>query len=301
MRATLGAMALGLVACGGGQAGPALSYGENARREYENGLHAYEGHDCITATPIFQRVRREYPYSRYAALAELRSADCELDQQHYTEAVRIYRGFIRARPTHPELDYAQYRVADSYYRQIPQDFLLSPPREERDQASTRTALRNIQRFLRENPDSERIDEVRRMERDVLALLARHELYVAGFYLQRDKPHASIARLETLLAEYAGSGLEPEALLLMGRTYLHMREPGRARRSFDDLVARFAETGFAEQGRRYLVEMGDDGRDASDDDAPAPVRGTIDLSAEPEPELPPETREPEPARPPPPSM
>jgi outer membrane protein assembly factor BamD len=259
-----------LGACGGAQQGPALSYGESARRDYERALGAFQDNDCLTATPLFQHVRREYPYSRYAALAELRSADCELEQQHHSEAIRQYRSFIRARPTHPDLDYAQYRVAVAYFRQIPQDFFLSPPREERDQSPTRSALRIIERFVREYEDSEHIEDARRMQRDVLALLARHELYVAEFYLYRDRPLATVSRIEGMLEEYRGSGLEPLALVLLGRTRLHMGERADARVAFEDVVSHYPESGFATQARRFLERL--DAGDQTIDEGEPPTEG-----------------------------
>ncbi|AKF09170.1 outer membrane protein assembly factor BamD [Sandaracinus amylolyticus] len=249
------ALVLALAACGGSQQGAALSYGESARRDYERALAAVEDNDCLTAAPLLQNVRREYPYSRYAALAELRLADCELSQQHYTEAIRAYRSFIRQRPTHAEIDTANYSIARAYFQQIPTDFFLSPPPEERDQAATRSALRVVRRFLADYPESEHVEDARRIERQVLDLLARHELYVASYYLNRDQPHATISRIQTLLSEYDGSGVVPEALLLMGRTYLHMREQRDARLAFGELVDRFPRSGYAVQARNYLRTMG----------------------------------------------
>ena len=244
-----------LGACGGAQTQATLSYGESARRDFERAQAAVDDHDCLTAAPLLQHVRREYPYSRYAALAELRSADCELEQQHYTEAIRGYRAFIRQRPTHPEVDSANFAIAQAYFRQIPQDFFLSPPPEERDQASTRSALRVVRRFVTDHPESEHVEEARRIERQVLALLARHELYVANYYLRADHGVATIARIQTLLEDYEGSGVEPEALLLMGQTYLHMRQPAEAGLAFQELIERFGDSGYAAQGRSYLVSMG----------------------------------------------
>ncbi len=244
-----------LGACGGAQSQPTLSYGESARRDFERAQAAVDDHDCLTAAPLLQHVRREYPYSRYAALAELRSADCELEQQHYTEAIRGYRAFIRQRPTHPEVDSANFAIAQAYFRQIPQDFFLSPPPEERDQASTRSALRVVRRFVTDHPESEHVEEARRIERQVLALLARHELYVANYYLRADHGVATIARIQTLLEDYEGSGVEPEALLLMGQTYLHMRQPAEAGLAFQELIERFGDSGYAAQGRSYLASMG----------------------------------------------
>ena len=241
--------------CGAAQATGPLTYGESARRDYERALRAFTDHDCLTAEPLFNNIVREYSYSRYAALAELRAADCELQQNHYSEAIRRYRAFIRARPTHAESDYANFQIASAYFRQIPQDFFLSPPREERDQAPTRSALRILQRFLRDFPESDHIEEAQRMQTQILQLLGRHELYVADFYLMRDRPRATITRLERLLEDYEGSGLEPQALLLMGRTYLHMSEESHARRAFEELSERYPESGIAVQARAYLAMLG----------------------------------------------
>ena len=242
------------VGCGAAPTAATLSYGESARRDYERAYAAFRDNDCLTAVPLFQHTRREYPYSRYAALSELRSADCELEQMHYAESIRQYRAFIRARPTHPDIDYAHFRVAVAYFRQIPQDFFLSPPREERDQGPTRSALRIFIRFAREYPESEHLAEAARMQREVMALLARHELYVADYYLGRDRPRASIARLHTLLDDYEGSGVEPQALVLLGRTYLRLEQRSEARLAFADVVQRYPESGYAVQARDFISRI-----------------------------------------------
>jgi outer membrane protein assembly factor BamD len=266
--------------CGGSQP-TELSYGESARRDYDRAMEAYADGDCLTAQPLFQHVVREYSYSRYASLAELRVADCELAQNHYTEAIRRYRSFVRARPTHVHVDYANFQIAVCYFRQIPTDIFLTPPPEERDQSPTRSALRVVRRFLRDYTSSVHVEEARRIERECLRLLARHELYVAGFYLQRDRPLAAVGRLEYVLHEYPGSGLDPDALLLLGRTYLHMRQRDEARQTFDDLLERFPDSAVVEQARRYLSEMdADPGMGQPLDAFGRPIGG----APEPEPEV-----------------
>jgi outer membrane protein assembly factor BamD len=266
------ALALGpaVSGCGAAAATGTLTYGESARRDYDRALRAFNDHDCLTAEPLFNNIVREYSYSRYAALAELRAADCEIQQAHYTEGIRRYRAFIRARPTHAEIDYANFQIATAYYRQIPSDFFLSPPREERDQAPTRSALRILQRFLRDYPQSEHVHDAQVMQTAILELLGRHELYVADFYLNRDHPRATIGRLERLLEDYEGSGLEPQALLLMGRTYLHMSERSHARRAFQELTEAYPDSGVAVQARAYLAMMG-----PTDLDTGEPTDGSSD--------------------------
>jgi outer membrane protein assembly factor BamD len=96
-----------------------------------------------------------------------------------------------------------------------------------------------------------------MVAECLRLLARHELYVADFYMNRDQYRAAIIRLRRLLSDFDGSGMEPEALILLGRTYLRMEEIRDARDTFNELLERFPDSGYAEQARSYLHEMGEE--------------------------------------------
>ena len=241
--------------CGETQSPRTLSYGDSARRAYEGAFEAYEDDDCLTAEPIFQRVRREYPFSRYAALAELRLADCQLSQNHHIEAIRRYRSFVRHRPSHSEVPYANFKAAEAYFLQIPSDFFLSAPVHQRDQTPTRSALRQLRRFVLDYPDSEHVEAAQRMIRRSLQILAMHELYAAQFYLGEDHPRAAVGRLRRLLTVYHGSGLEAQALLLLGQTYLHARELAQARRAFRELVERYPRSGWATQARSYLGRFG----------------------------------------------
>jgi outer membrane protein assembly factor BamD len=243
------------MACGAGASRSNLSYGDNARRAYEEALADFRNDNCLDAEPSFRAVRRRYPYSRFAALAELRVADCLFMQGKYSEAIQAYRQFGRHRPSHRQVPYARFRLAESYVEQIPEDWFLSPPPHELDQGPTREALSQIRRFLVDFPDDVHVPRARSMARHALSVLARHELYVAEFYLDRNHPRAAVRRLETLLRAFEGSGVEPEALLLLGRTYVEMRERERARETLESLVERFPRSTYAVEARIQLRELG----------------------------------------------
>ncbi|MEM1413952.1 MAG: outer membrane protein assembly factor BamD [Myxococcota bacterium] len=254
-------LALGLAGCagtgsasGGAEEPSSLAYGRDAQELYENALLAFRRDRCIDAEPAFGKIRREYPYSRFAALAELRIADCKYKAESFAEAISAYRNFVRFRPSHAQIPYARFRIADSHFRQIPSEWLLSPPVYERDQRDTQEALRQLRRFLLDFPNDERGAEVREMIDGCLRILAEHELYVARFYLARDHYPATVLRLRTLLTAYEGSGVEPDALLLLGRTYLRMDESGEAQAAFQELVDRFPESDQAGDARRELRRL-----------------------------------------------
>lgn len=261
MRHALPLLLLALACAGNGAAaaGPeeprAISYGRDAQELYETALLAMRRNRCVDAEPVFSKIRRDYPYSRFAALAELRIADCKAKAQSWAEAIAAYRNFVRFRPSHAQVPYARFRIAASHYEQIPGEWLLSPPVYERDQRETQEALRQLRRFLLDYPRDERVGEVREMIAGCLRILAEHELYVARFYLSRDAYPATVLRLRTLLTAYEGSGVEPQALLMLGRTYLRMDEGDEARRAFEELVERFPESDSAGAAQRELRRLG----------------------------------------------
>lgn len=264
LRPLLALVAIGmLTACTGGSTstssqvtleGEESSGGDSAdeaRVAYDEALAEFRDGDCLEAEPLFTTVRGQFRFSRFAALAELRIADCKFETKAYAEAIAGYREFVRFRPSHVEVVYARYRIAESYYAQIPSDWFLVPPSWERDQGATRDALSQLRRFILDFPEDARVPEARRMEQRCLALMAEHELYVAEFYRTRRAYRATIARIQTLLATYHGSGVEPRALLLLGRTFLDTEEPERARQAFEELVAGYPESEQAADARSEL--------------------------------------------------
>jgi outer membrane protein assembly factor BamD len=231
------------------------SYAEDARLEYEHAMVSFDKQDCITAEPLFKKIRANYPYTRYAALAELREADCLAMQDKHAEAIEIYQRFAKVHASHEDVPYARYKAAESQVKQIPSDWFLAPPAYERDLRAARDALKDLRRFLLDFPEYEHAGEAAKMEKHVLQLLAKHELFVAEFYLKREQPGAAVIRLQNMLATYEGSGLEPQAMLLMGRTQLMLKDRTSAHSTFRELIARYPKSGSAVQAERFLAETG----------------------------------------------
>lgn len=136
LRLTFCLLLIALTACsstgGAGSKDVAQVYAA-ALKDLKDGLYP-------EATTGFSEVKTKFPYSRYAALADLRLADTHFEQGKYIEAVDAYRSFLKYHPTHPEAVYAMLQIAESYYQQIPTDWWFLPPGAEKDQANTRLAI-----------------------------------------------------------------------------------------------------------------------------------------------------------------
>jgi outer membrane protein assembly factor BamD len=232
----------------------ALEYAENAQRDYEQAVRALESDNWEGATEMFNEVRRKYSYSRYARLSELRLADADLAQDKYAEAVTGYKAFAHDYPNDPEVPYARYHVAKAQYDSVSQSVLM-PPLEERDLAAVNDALATIRDFLADYPGSKYDADLRYMNAVVVGLLARHELYVARFYLGKENFLAAIARCQHALGAFGRTGLEAEALVLLGEILMKKKEPAKARVALERVLAEYPASPFVEPAARLLAVLG----------------------------------------------
>ncbi len=229
-----------------------LTYTEDATAAYNEALAAFKARNWEDARALFLEVKKLFAYSRYARLAELRLADIDFEQSKFSDAVAAYRDFVQNHRSDRDVEYARYRIAKSLFNDIEDSFIL-PPAEERDQATTMSAYQELRNFLSDNPQSRYIVDVKYMHDVVLQRLARHELFVARYYLKTDDFDATVARIDYALAKYPGSGLDSEALVLKGETLLKMKRVADARAVFEKVVAEYA-TPFAESAKRYLQSL-----------------------------------------------
>lgn len=250
-------LALGPLACGGTASEPrtggSFQYAEDAKRAYDEAMAAFEDKNWELAKELFREVRRKYSYSRYARLAELRMADADWEADKLAEAIAGYRTFVRTHRTDAEVPYARYRIVKGLFNQV-SDTLLLPPAEERDQATTREAYRELRSFLQDYPAGKFAPEAEHMLKVVTGRLVRHELYVARYYLKRDNFEATVARVQYALRTYDASGLEPEAIVLLGETYLKMHKKAEAKEAFEQILAKYPESPFATPARNFLDEL-----------------------------------------------
>lgn len=231
--------------------GDVQDYRSRVERAYQKAEQSMERGDYVDAVARYNAIRTRYPYSQYATLAELRLGDANYEQDKFATAIAQYRNFIKLHPNHEKVPYASYRVAESFYGQMPGEWFHLPPAYERELASAKDAEREFDFFLKKYPQSEFDADARKKLALVKRRLADHEMYVAQFYLKRGNPRAAAMRLTYLLDKYSGVGLDAQALFLLGRSYLELGDTGKARTALDDLIKYFPDTGLAREAQSYL--------------------------------------------------
>lgn len=257
-----GALASGLlqIACSGTTASfsftQTVTYQKTPKANYLLGMSELKDENFEEAGQYFTYVKNKFPFSVYATLSELRLADAYFGEEKYADAIDAYRQFQKFHPTHAEVvdGYVSYRICHAYVKQIPSDWFLVPPSHEKDQSATKDALRELQSFMQVFTKSPHLAEAKKLHRECIRFIADHELYVARFYLDREKPQATIFRLEGLLKQYPDAGLDPEVMLLLGKTYLSMKQHDKARQTFTRLASQYPDDPHGAKAKLYLDYM-----------------------------------------------
>lgn len=210
----------------------------NAERAYKQGLQERGSSNYIEATRYFEWVRNNFPYSQYAALAELALADMAFDRDDFAEAAVKYQDFVKSHPSHQKADYAAFRVGLAHYRDKPSDWFVLPPSHEKDQTPIREALDGLQKFTLSYPKSELVPEARRLVADCRERLAAHERYVADFYWKRGAWKGAAGRYVGIADTYGDLNdgrTRADALWRAAEAFRNAGEGARERGTLERLV------------------------------------------------------------------
>jgi outer membrane protein assembly factor BamD len=252
----LGLAAAAIIACGGKSGTGAVEYSVSAQKNYDKGMKQLDAKDWVAASKYFGFIKSRFPYSKYAVLAELRLADAEFGAEQYLEAIDSYRLFIKFHPTHEMVanGYTSYRIGEAYFRQLPGDFWMFPPSFEKDQSATEDAANELKAYLDKFPKSPYRDRANEILVKVGKRLADHEWYVARYYWDRGRPMGTVLRLRRLLERYRGVGYDDEALWLLGRAYVAVAMPDRARGVWKELIEKYPKSNKADDAREAIAGL-----------------------------------------------
>ncbi len=228
-----------------------LAAQDSAESSWASAQDSFESGNYIDAIKQFSRIKRRFPYSKYAKIADVRIGDAYFEQSQFPSAVEQFRGFRKLHPKHELVPYASWRIAEAFYEDLPPDFFIYPPRWEREMSRPKETSRELGSFIKRYGKTKYIDTAKKRLREVLRILADHEFYVASFYLKNNKPRAAAMRFKTLLEDYSGLGLDPNALFLLAKSYIQLGDMKAATTAFGDLMLNFPKHDLSLAAARYL--------------------------------------------------
>lgn len=178
--------------------------------------------------------------------AQYQLARAYYENEDFPTAAVEFEIFQRNYPRSDSLEAAAYYEAHCWVRQsLPFD---------RDQTPTEQAIRKLEAFLLDYPDSPYREPARR---SILALsekLAHKALATARLYQRLRRPEAARLYYEKLLREHPTSALVPEALFELLEIQVDEEDWEAARRTFERLRGEYPGSDSARRAQDLLPEL-----------------------------------------------
>lgn len=138
--------------------------------------------------------KSRFPYSKYAAEAELLIANANFDNSHYAEAVSAYNQFVKLHPKHPEIEFARFRVGESYWKDAPDSI-------DQEQEYTQKAISEWEKLIADYPKGQYTATAKELMSTGKERIAASDLFVAKFYCKLEIWHACAHRATKIVDTY----------------------------------------------------------------------------------------------------
>ena len=172
-------------------------------RAYNDGLEELDRGDVIYAAKKFNEAELLYPQSIWAPRAALMAAYSYFSKFYYSDAVLELEKFLDKYKNHPRRDYAYYLLALSHYDQIVD--------ETKDLNEILKAKKYFEIIIQKYPNTEfALDSEYKLEL-IQELLASKEMYLARYYIDREKWIPAINRFKIVVENYDSTIYVEEAL------------------------------------------------------------------------------------------
>jgi outer membrane protein assembly factor BamD len=163
------------------------------------------------AAQKFEDLDRDHPYAPEARRAIVMSAYAYYKAGKLPEAIASAERYTTMHPGTKEAAFAHHIIASAYF-----DEMRTP---NRDQSSTKKALKELKKLKALYPDSEYAKKADNRIRLAEDTLAASEMQVGRYYLKRSNYVAAINRFKTVATEYQTTAHVEEALMRLVEAYM----------------------------------------------------------------------------------
>lgn len=207
---------------------------------YNEGSIFLENADIPNAVQIFETLEAKFPFSTYSQQSILDLAFAYYDLGQKDDTIAECDRFIDLYPNHSSLDYAYYlRALSNLEKEQPffQEF-LGQDVSKYDVSRLKTAYDDFLLITNKFKGSKYADDASNRLIFLRNSMAKHEVYVAKYYLKRGAYLASSERAKYMLEKYPGAPSTEEALVVLVDSYNKLGTYDLAKEAADVLVTNF---------------------------------------------------------------
>ncbi len=170
---------------------------------YNEGLKELNKGDIFFAAKKFNEVELLYPQSIWAPRSILMAAYAYYSQLYYNDAIYELERFLDKYKNHPDTDYAYYLLAVCHYNQI--------VNEKKDLGEIIKAKEYFTLLINQYPNTDFSEDAIFKLELIKEILASKELYLANYYLDREKWIPAMNRYKKIVNDYETTIFVEEAL------------------------------------------------------------------------------------------
>ena len=166
----------------------------NPQKSFIIAKEPYDDENYEIALSKLGEFKTRFPYSSLSREAELLMANCHFELENYAEATASYEQFVKLHPKHPKVDFALFRVGQSYWEDAPEEI-------DREQELTGKAIEEWARLVEEYPQSKYTAKAKQLVAEGSKRIALANEFAAAFYCKQEIWHACAYRYVWIWEKY----------------------------------------------------------------------------------------------------
>ena len=188
---------------------------------YNQAMQEFEKGDVIYAGKKFSEAELLFPQSVWAPRAVLMSAYGYFSQGYYANAINDLERFIVKYKNHKNSDYAYYLLALCHYDQIVD--------EKKDLNEILQSKKYFDYIIKNYPNSDYATDSKYKLELIVEIMASKEMYLARYYIQREKWIPAINRFKVVINQYDSTIYVEEALFRLVELHFKLGLDDEARK------------------------------------------------------------------------
>jgi outer membrane protein assembly factor BamD len=216
---------------------------------FDRGNQALNEKRWLTAREFFKQVTETYTQSPVRPDAKLGVGDTYLGEgtpEALVMALNEFQEFIAFYPTHPRVDYAQYKLGMAHFKQM--------RAAGRDQSETKSSVQAFETFVARYPNSSLMPDVQARLREARDRVSETDFLVGRFYFRINWYPGAIDRLTALLKQDPGYTGRDAVYFYLGESLVKVDRRAEALPYFERLVDEFEESEHLDEARKRITEL-----------------------------------------------
>ncbi len=212
-----------LSACSALQESEEATKGWSAKQLYDEAKANLDRGAYESAIEYYEILEARYPLGTYAQQAQLDTLYAHYRSEETASALAAADRFIKYNPRHPYIDYVYYLKGLANFnenfgfleRYLPLDLA------QRDQAAAKQSFEDFSELVQRFPNSQYTPDALKRMQYLRGMLAKYEVYVANYYLDRKAYLAAANRAQYVVKHYDRTESVPDAMVIQAKAYQKM--------------------------------------------------------------------------------